>query len=89
MLGSSGVRRSGRAAYASRCESNNRFSFSFMFAAEPSREQQKTKAVKTLSEGFMLDILFVGLIILFFSIAIGYVHFVDRLKGKTVQRRND
>jgi hypothetical protein len=35
----------------------------------------------------MLDIVFVGLIVLFFSIAMGYVHFLDNLKGKTVQRR--
>jgi hypothetical protein len=36
----------------------------------------------------MLDLVFVGLIALFFSIAIGYVHFCDRLKKIGEERRH-
>jgi hypothetical protein len=51
-------------------------------------DSKDPKQVETLNEVFMLDILFVVLIVLFFSIAIGYVHFLDHLKGKTVQRQS-
>ena len=34
----------------------------------------------------MLDIVFVGAIVLFFSVAIGYVHFCDRLRTEQKQR---
>jgi hypothetical protein len=52
------------------------------------KNSKQPKQVGALSEVFMLDIVLVGLIVLFFSIAIGYVHFLDRLKGKTVQRQS-
>jgi hypothetical protein len=62
----------------------------FRFYLPPSRHanNKKQTLVKTLSEAFMLDIVLVALIVLFFTVAIGYVHFLDKLKGKTVQKQS-
>jgi hypothetical protein len=34
----------------------------------------------------MLDLVFLGAIVLFFSVAIGYVHFCDRLRAEEKHR---
>jgi len=52
------------------------------FCLPPShhKNSKEQKQVGTRNDVFMLDMVFVGVIVLFFSIAIGYVHFLDRLK---------